>query len=317
MARKLIIDADPGIGDAFAIALAALDPEIELLAITATSGCVSGPIATRNVLAISESVDPIKWPRLGSSTADRPHFPNAEECHFYDPLRLNGNYGLGQVELPFSKPHNQHESARVIFDLVRQYPHEVTILTLGPLTNLELAIELSPEILDLVKGIVIQGGAISNGGDATAASEFNFFANAEAAWRVLRAPTPKTLVPLDVANKVVLTFDSFDRLKQLRGRRLHFLFEELLPFALRSHHEQLGLEGVPLKEVAALAAITQDRFFESRPMVVEIETYGMETRGASIVDRRRGIRRQPNAEVLQSVEVQGVLDYITQIVKLS
>lgn len=317
MARKLIIDADPGIGDAFAIALATLDPDIDLIAITATAGCVSGQIATRNILAISESVDPMKWPRLGCSTADRPSFPNAEECHFSDPLRLNGPNGVGRVELPFSKLHNQHESAKVIVDLVKQHPHEVTVLTLGPLTNLELAIELAPEVLELMQGIVIQGGAISLGGDATPASEFNFYANADAAWRVLRAPTAKTLVPLEAANQVVLTFDGFNRLKQLKGNRLHFVFEDLLPFALRAHHEQLGLEGLPLREVAALAAITQDRFFKSRPMVVEIETDGLETRGASVADLRRGISRQPNVEVVQSVEVQGVLDYITQLVKRS
>lgn len=317
MAHKLIIDADPGIGDAFAIALATLDPAIDLIAVTATAGCVSGPIATRNILAISESVDPKKWPRLGCSTADRPHFASAEECHFYDPLRLNGPSGMGRVELPFSKLHNQHESAKVIVDLVKQFPHEVTVLTLGPLTNLELAIELAPEILELLQGIVMQGGAISHGGDATAASEFNFYANPDAAWRIMRAPTAKTLVPLEATDQVVLTFDTFNRLKQLKGNRLHFVFEELLPFALRSHHEQLGLEGIPLREVAALATITQERFFESEPMVVEIETDGLETRGASVVDRRRGITRQPNAEVVHAVEVQGVLDYITQIVKLS
>lgn len=315
MARKLIIDADPGIGDALAIALAAINPNVELLAITATAGCVSGEIATRNILAISESVDPAKWPRIGTSSHERPHIPHAEQRQYFDLLKLNGSSGLGQVELPLSKLHKQHESARLIVDLVKQYPHEVTILTLGPLTNLELAIELAPEILSLVKGIVIQGGAISVGGDATAASEFNFFANPQAAWRLMRAPAPKTLVPLDIGYKLVLTFDTFNRWKQVRGRHLHFVFESLLPFALRAHHEQLGLEGMALREVAALASIIDDRHFETRSMVIEVETEGLETRGASVADRRPGIRRQPNIDVVHHIDVQGVLDSLYSTIK--
>ena len=317
MSRKLIIDADPGIGDAFAIALAALDPELDLIGVTATAGCVSGPIATQNILAVSESVDPKKWPRLGGSSADRPTFKDAHFCGFVDPLKLNGNYGLGAVELPFAKLHNQHESAKLLVDLVRLHPYEVTVLTLGPLTNIELAMELAPDFLGLLKGLVCQGGALAAGGDATAAAEFNFFADSSAAARVIRAPATKTIVPLDVTNKVVLTYDQFDRLKQSRGLRLHWAFEELLPFALRAHHEHLGLEGLPLREVTALATISQDRYFESRPQVVDVETDGNFSRGVMICDRRRGVHRQPNADVVQSVDVQGVLDYVSQIVKLS
>ena len=118
MPRKLIIDADPGIGDALAIALAALDPNIDLIGVTASSGCVSGMVATQNIFTVMESVDPDKHPRLGASTAPRPTFRQGgvEPPGFLDPLRLNGNYGLGTAEIPIAQLHNQRESAKLLID---------------------------------------------------------------------------------------------------------------------------------------------------------------------------------------------------------
>ncbi len=313
MPRKLIIDADPGIGDALAIALAAIDPAVDLIGVTATAGCISGQLATHNILAVTESVDPSRSPRLGGSDLPRPDFGKIGHLGFMDPVSLQGNYGLGGVELPYARLHNQHESAKVLVDLVRNHPHEVTILTLGPLTNVERAIDLAPDFLTLVKELVCCGGAISGGGDATAAAEFNFFADPSAAQRVLRAPATKTLVPLDVCNRLIMSYELFNRFKDAASSRLHWFCTELLPFALTAHHEQLGLEGMPLREVAALAVVAQHQFCETRPMHVDVETEGELTRGAVICDRRRSMRKQPNVDVVQSLDVQGILDYVLQI----
>ena len=131
MPRKLIIDADPGIGDALAIAVAALDPNIDLIGVTAVPGCVAGMVATQNILSVIESVDPDKHPRLGASTAPRPVFSQAgvHPPGFLDPLRLNGNYGLGTAEIPMAQLHNQRESAKLLIDLVKNnpYPSEAEI----------------------------------------------------------------------------------------------------------------------------------------------------------------------------------------------
>ena len=141
MPRKLIIDADPGIGDELAIALAALDTNIDLVGVTASSGCVSGMVATQNILTVMESVDPDKHPSLGASAASRPisRQGGVDSPGFLDPLRLNGNYGLGTAEIALAQLHNQRESAKLMIDLVKSNPHEVTLLTLGPLTNVAIA----------------------------------------------------------------------------------------------------------------------------------------------------------------------------------
>lgn len=313
--RKLIIDADPGIGDAFAIAVAACDPGIDLIGVTATAGCVSGAAATQNILAIIESVDPDKWPRLGGANSPRPAFSEFKTPGFFDPLRLNGNYGLGVVELQFAQLHNQRDSAKLLVDLVRQNPHEACVLTLGPLSNVALASELAPDFLDLIHSLVCLGGSVGVGGDATAAAEFNFFADPGAARSVLCSATQKTLVPLDVARKTMLTFDQFDRLNAARPNSMRWFFEELLPFLLRAHREELGLEGLPLNAVTALASIAEPRHFGTEPMSIDIEQEGELTRGTAVFDRRGIPRWQQNIDVLTSVDSQGVLDYLTRVLK--
>lgn len=317
MPRKLIIDADPGIGDALAIALAALDPNIDLIGVTASSGCVSGMVATQNILTIMESVDPDKHPRLGASTASRPIFRQGGVAPpgFLDPLRLNGNYGLGTAEIPMAQLHNQRESAKLLIDLVNNNPHEVTLLTLGPLSNIAIACELAPDFLDSLQRLVCLGGAVGVGGDVTAAAEFNIFADPISAQAVLQSAATRTLVPLDVTNKTVLSFDQFDRLKHDRNCALRWFFEDLIPFALRVHHEDLGLEGFPLREVTALASIAEPRHFTSQTMSLAIELHGSLTRGATVFDRRGIERWQNNIDVIDSVDTHGVLDYLGQIVR--
>ena len=147
------------------------------------------------------------------------------------------------------------------------------------------------------------------------AAEFNIFANPMAATRMLEAPVTKTIVPLDVTSQAVLSFDQFNRIKQSVRPNLKWFFEDLIPFALREHHEQLGLEGWPLREVAALAFLSQSRHFETSPMLVGIEQSGTLTRGATVIDQRRIPRWQTNCEVVESVDAQGVLDYFGQLAR--
>lgn len=319
MPRKVIIDADPGIGDALAIALALLDPEIDLIGITAVAGCVTGPVATQNLLSVVEAVDPPKWPRFGSSTAARPAFTvnGKTPDGLFDPLRLNGDYGLGSAEVQFAQLANQRDSARVMIDLARNNPHQVTLLTLGPLTNVATASELAPDFLPNLQQLVCLGGSIGAGGDVTAAAEFNVFCDPVAATSVLEAPVTKTLIPLDVSREPVLSFDQFNRIGQTVPGDLAWFFDDLIPFALRAYHEQLGREGWPLSEIAALTFLTQPRHFETSPMSVSIEQQGLLTRGVTVIDQRRIPRWQTNCEVVEAVDVQGVLDYFSQLARRS
>jgi len=313
LAEKLIIDADPGIGDAFALTLALLDPEVEVLAVTACAGCVSGPIATRNVQAIVELIDPPRWPRIGSSNLERPPLKLERLSNIYDPAELCGPGGLGNVEFKTAELHRPREAAKVLVDFVRNFPHQVTVLTLGPLTNIAMASELAPDFPELLKKLVCLGGAIQVGGDVTATAEFNMFADPNSARKVLRLPATKVLIPLDTTNSVILTYDYFRRLSNQYNGRFRWLWEDMISFALRAHHERRGLEGFPLREVVALSFITRPQMFTTRSEAVDVETKGELTRGMTVCDQRGVTRWRRNIDVARLVNKDGVLDYITDV----
>ena len=315
MPHKIIIDTDPGIGDAIALAVALLDPELDVLGITATAGCVTGPAATRNVQAIIEHLDPLKWPRIGASEGQIATFGTDVGAEPVTLADLNGPSGLGDWEFRVAALHHRHESAKLMVDIARSEPNEVTLLTLGPLTNLELACERAPDFLQMLKGIVVFGGSVTRGGDVTAAAEFNMYANPEAARTILCSPATKTLVPLDVCRKVVLTFEQYDRVKPDESSATGQLLAQLLPYAFRAHHQYLGLEGVALNELVALAAISQPRLFETHAMAVDVETSGELTRGMTVFDRRGIPNWQTNIDVLTGVDAQGVLDYFARVLR--
>lgn len=309
LTRKLAIDADPGIVDALALALALHDPDFEVLCLTAVGGRVSGDQATRNILAILAHLDPPRWPRLGFSEDPLPSLPD----NMIGPLseQLNGVTGLGELPIPDAVLHQHHDSAKVLIEAVKTHPHEVTLLTLGPLTNVARAQELYPPFLEQLKEIVCLGGSVAVGGDITAAAEFNIHAGPEVARNVLGSPVTRTIVPLDASRKVVLSFEQYDRLKFNRLSRMGRFLEQTIPFALRSHRQYLGHEGITLDDVVALAAIREPRWFSSETYSMDVEVSGEITRGATVFDRRYEARWRANVEVLVDVDVQGVLDFVT------
>lgn len=315
MPQKLIIDADPGIGDAVAIAIALFDPDVDVLAVTAAAGAVKGADATRNVQAIVEMLDPRKWPRLGSSSARAADSSIDYRATAVSTAELNGETGLGDCELQVAEMHNQHESAKLMVDLVKHDPNEIALITLGPLTNIELACDLDPEFLSNLRGLYSLGGSIEFGGDVTAVAELNIYADPEAARKVLRSPATKTLIPLDVSRKPILSFDQYQRLFDQCDSPLKEFLAQLLPFSLRAHRRHLGLEGTPLDALTALCAAVHPRLFETTSMAMDIETSGELTRGMTVFDRRGTQQWQTNIDVAIDVDAQGVLDYLARIVR--
>ncbi len=313
MGQKVIIDTDSGIGDAVALAVALLDPNLDVLGVTATPGCVSGPAAFRNVQAVVEHLDPPKWPRFGFADGQAAISGIDFGPTDVSMTELHGPSGLGDWEFRMADLHHRHESAKLMIDIVRSEPNEVTLLCLGPLTNLELASERFPGFFDLVHGVVFAGGTVRAGGDVTAAAEFNVFADPVAARHVLTSPASKTLVPLDVSRKFLLTLDQFDRLKARAKEEVCTLLERLLPFAFRAHHQHLGIEGVALTELVALASVSRPRLFEREPMAVDVETNGELTRGMTVFDRRGIPRWQSNIDVITDADIQGVADYLVDV----
>jgi inosine-uridine nucleoside N-ribohydrolase len=147
----------------------------------------------------------------------------------------------------------------------------------------------------------------------TAAADYNIYANPVAARTVLLSPATKTLVPLDVTNGVSLTYEQFNRVVGDRQTPLAKFLASVLPFAFRAYHEHLGLEGLRLHEVTALAAIARPELVRSEAMSLDIETRGELTRGMTVFDRRGIDQWQANIDVVRHVDSKGVVDYFSQI----
>ncbi len=302
MARKVILDVDPGIDDAVALCMALLDPDLDVQAVTAVGGNVAPNQATRNVQAILEVLDPPRWPRIGAASEPDDGLP-------VDGRYLYGVDGLGGVELEVAERQHILPSEKVICDLVRSAPHQVTIIALGPLTNVARAFARDPELPGLVGQLVIMGGTVSSPGNITPAAEFNIFCDPQSAQTVFRSPSTKALVPLDVTNQLEMSFDLLNRLPSEESNVGGFL-RRILPPAYRIHRQRLGIEGIHLHDTVALMSVICPQLFTMKPMAADVETQGELTAGMTVFDRRRVPAWRHNLEVAVAMEKDAVIESI-------
>lgn len=302
MLRKVIIDCDPGIDDAVALCLALFEPKLEIVAVTAVEGKTSAERATRNVQAVIDQLDPPRIPRVGAAV--RNEFAPRVHTH-----AMHGEDGLGNAGFAVSELHHQHSSEKIICDAVRKHPDEITIICLGPLTNLACAFQRDPELPLLVNQVVISGGSVRGGGSVTAAAEFNMYYDPESAQAIFKAPLTKTLIPLDVSKSLAFTLDFVESLPPEHSRVGRFL-RRLLPYSFRAYRQHMGLESVYLPDVVALIAAIHPELFETVEMAADVETAGELTRGMTVIDQRRHVTTQPNITVAMDLDMAAVKDCI-------
>jgi non-specific riboncleoside hydrolase len=302
MARKVIIDCDPGIDDAVALAMALFDPRLEVVAVTAVAGNVTADLATRNVQAIIEQLDPPKYPRIGAATA-------SETGAGTDARHIHGDDGLGNIGLACSTLIRQHPSEKIIADEIRAAPNQITLLCLGPLTNVARTFQRDPSLVELVGQVVMMGGAVNCIGNITPTAEFNIYCDPESARMVFRAPLTKTLVPLDVTSRVSLDFGFVNHLPP-ETTKSGGLLHKILPYLCRVYRQQLGMETFHLHDVVAVVALTNPELFEMAEMHGDVECSGELTAGTTIFDRRPTYRGPRNMDVAKEIDVAAVTDCI-------
>lgn len=309
MARKVILDCDPGIDDAVALCLALADPRLDVVAVTATAGTVSGEQATRNAQALIEWLDPPRHPRLGAA-------PTAEPSSTLEHRLLHGDDGLGNAGFSVSPLQHVHAADKLICDEVRAAPEQITIVCLGPLTNVARAFQRDPQVAHQVGRIIIVGGSVQVGGNATAAAEQHIYWDPESARRVFRSPCTKTLIPLDVTRHLVLTLGAIGELPA-EETRAGSLLRRLLGFYFRAHHQRLGRESIQMHDVAGVLAALQPELWHTSDMAGDVETRGELTTGATIFDRRHPPEQRPNMEVVQEVDVAAAMDSLLRGLQLA
>jgi purine nucleosidase len=294
MPTSIILDCDPGIDDALAIAFAHGHPGIDLLGITSVAGNVSLAQTTANALAVSEYIGAAGIPVTPGCAGPllRPAF-DARDVH--------GQSGLGGAVLPTAaaSPAPGH-AIEYIIDTVRAAPGQITLVATGPLTNIALAVKREPRLADWVREFVIMGGSAGRG-NVTPAAEFNIWADPEAAAIVFRAGWTVVMLGLDVTLRTGASPAVLQRMRELGP-----LGTELVLPALEQYRSVSGPSGPPVHDVCAVAWVAQPGLFGLVPARVQVETAGQLTSGMTVTDFEAGGKADSgNARVAMSIDVDG------------
>lgn len=303
MAQKVAIIADPGIDTSFAVALALHDPAIDVVGLIASAGNVEATQATHNVHTLINQIDVPKWPRVGAA------LPVDYEI---DGTKLHGPDGLGGIAVPPISLHQPMPGDKLLVELVRAHPKEITIAVLGPLTMLARALDRDPDLPHLVDRIVIMGGSWHEPGNASAVSEFHFYCDPVAARRVLQCGALITLLPLDVTRKLVFSPSDLLALPSPESSTCKFL-RQIVPFGIRASSNLYGIEGFHMKDVLGIAHLAMPGVVSTERVFIDVETRGELTRGMSVVDARPIPSATKNVQLGIGVDVIGVRDYIHRI----
>ncbi len=273
--QRIILDTDPGIDDALTLFLALASPEIQLEAITTVSGNVHVNLTTRNALALLE-------------LAGRTDIPVARGCEgpllvkYVDAADVHGSNGLGGIELPHpkSQPVAQH-AVDLIIEKVMDAPGEITLVAIGPLTNIALALRREPRIAQSVREVVIMGGALRVPGNVTPIAEFNIFCDPHAAHIVFHAGWPIRLVTLDTTTVTLLQREQVQTLARRESKITDFI-KQATAYYFDIFGAANDVTGFQMHDPLCLAAAFQPELLTWQPVYVDVELAGTLTLGQTV-----------------------------------
>ena len=287
---RVIIDTDPGVDDAFALLLALRSPELKIEAITPVAGNVPLEFTLPNALRMIEIAERTDIPvATGASAPLVRRLVTATYVH--------GENGLGGAVFP--EPRTKPVStpaAEMIRQLIRKYPHEVTLITLGPLTNIAVALSADAQLAHLVRGLVMMGGSLS-GGNITPAAEFNIYVDPEAARIVFQSGIPITMVGLDVTRKTSLT-EAHVRTLEAAKNPVSQAAATIGRNAVTRTRERGYVNGPNMHDSLAMAAFLDPSIVKVQDYYVDVETTGELTAGETLgySPIAGDLRRRPEKE---------------------
>jgi inosine-uridine nucleoside N-ribohydrolase len=271
---QVIIDTDPGVDDALALLLAMLSPELKIEAITPVAGNVPLELTLPNALRLVEIAGRTDIPvAAGARVPLVRRLVTASYAH--------GENGLGGAVFPEPtiKPVAE-PAADYIRKIVRKYRHEVTLITLGPLTNIATALSSDPELASMVRGLTMMGGSLS-GGNITPAAEFNIYVDPEAARIVFQSGIPITMVGLDVTRKTSLT-EYHVRVLEAAQNPVSQAAAKIGRNAINHNRERGFLVGPNMHDSLAVAAFLDPTILKWQEYYVDVETTGELTAGETL-----------------------------------
>ncbi|MBX0326335.1 nucleoside hydrolase [Oscillochloris sp. ZM17-4] len=304
---RVLLDTDPGIDDALAILLALASPEIDLAALAVVHGNCALSEAVRNGLDVLA---------LGGAA----HIPVAAGCdrpllrpRFHAP-EVHGVSGLGYAALPPSPAAAVAEHAvDLLIREVMAAPGEVTLVAVGPLTNVALAMRKEPRLAGSLRELIYMGGAFRIEGNASPLAEFNVYADPHAAQIVFTSGAPITIMPWDITRGVRITDVHIGRLLERGGPIAHFVAESTR-YYMEMHRVRLGFAGCSLNDPAALALAYVPELAVTRPVNVEVELSGELSVGKTVADFLGKTDRAPNVRLVEQFDGEGFVEhFLTRI----
>lgn len=309
MPKRILFDTDPGIDDACAILLALASPELTVEGLSIVHGNCSLEQATVNALSVLE---------LANAT----QIPVARGCELplVQPSLLapetHGDTGLGYAKLPAprAKPIGQH-AVDFLIEKIMSAPGEITLVAIGPLTNVALAIRQEPRFVQALKEIIIMGGAIRYEGNTTALGEFNTYVDPHAAHIVYHAGIPTTLVPLDVTYQCVLTPGDVRRLQEVESPITQFVADSTR-FYMEFHDEYQKIDGCVINDPLALALTFAPELCTYQELPVDVDLSGGISMGKTIADFYNYTKRPANLKVALGIRARDFIDLFVQRIQV-
>jgi len=309
--KRIILDTDPGIDDSLAILLALASPEITLEGLSVVHGNSSTEQGTINALSVLE-------------LAQASHIPVYKGCELplVQPSLLapetHGEQGIGYAKLsaPQTKPQVQKGSDFLINSIMSK-PGEITLVAIGPLTNIALAIRQEPRIVENVKEVFIMGGAIRHEGNTTPLAEFNTFVDPHAAHIVFHSGMPITLTPLDVTYDCIFLKDDLNRLLKINSPITKFI-SDATRFYMEFHDEYQKIDGCVINDPMTLALTLMPEICDYQELYVDVDISTGVGLGNTFADFYNYEKKTPNMKVALGVRPRVFMDlFIERMEKLA
>jgi inosine-uridine nucleoside N-ribohydrolase len=303
VSTPILLDCDPGHDDAIALLLALASPELDLLGVTTVAGNQTLEKTTANAQRVLEVVGRGDVPVAAG--ADR---PLAREL--FIAAYVHGETGMDGPALPEPRgaPVEEH-AVDFLAERILGSDRPVTLVPVGPLTNVALLLARYPEAAENLERIVLMGGAIAEG-NVTPAAEFNIYVDPEAAWRVFRSGLPVTMIGLDVTHRALMLDSHAERLRGAGpvGRFVAELYDFFVAYHLRTY----GVEGAPIHDAVAVAQVLRPGIVETLPRHVEVDCESQLCRGRTVVDLWHRTGKEPNADVGVGIDAEGFLELLCE-----
>ena len=286
--KPVILDVDPGHDDAVAIMMACGSPGLDLRAVTTVAGNATLPKTTRNALRVLSLIGRTDVPvAAGAARPLARELRTAEDIH--------GESGLDGPEIPEAAfVARELEAVELIADTLRRAPEPVTLIPVGPLTNVAAFLRKHPDLKDRVSGVSLMGGSMGLG-NTTPAAEFNIYVDPEAAREVFESGLPITMSGLDVTHQAGAGPAERDRLRGIGG--VGGVVAGFLDFFAGTYERIYGFDAPPLHDPVAVAAVLEPGLLRTRAMRVDVECESDLTRGETVCDFHGVTGKRANAEV--------------------